>query len=83
MAPKRVNQVLAMRWVSNFCSKKTTGPCGRLRVEESCFSIHLIPETLRLTTLGGKVLGKNVNIEVDSMTQAVVTTVERLMEGRA
>jgi len=53
------------------------------RVEESCFSIHLIPETLRLTTLGGKGLGKNVNIEVDSMTQAVVTTVERLMEGRA
>ena len=53
------------------------------RVEESCFSIHLIPETLRLTTLGGKGLGKNVNIEVDSMTQVVVTTVERLMEGRA
>ena len=53
------------------------------RVEESAFSIHLIPETLRLTTLGGKGLGKNVNIEVDSMTQAVVATVERLMEGRA
>lgn len=53
------------------------------RVEESGFSIHLIPETLRLTTLGGKGLGKNVNIEVDSMTQAVVATVERLMEGRA
>jgi riboflavin synthase len=52
-------------------------------VEEGGFSLHLIPETLRLTTIGGKQLGSNVNIEVDTMTQTVVSTVERIMEGMA
>ena len=50
-------------------------------VEQSAFALHLIPETLRLTSLGAKHLGDNVNIEIDSMTQTIVNTVERLMEG--
>jgi len=45
---------------------------------EGGFNIHLIPETLRLTTLGSKAIGDSVNIEVDSMTQAVVETVKRV-----
>ena len=52
------------------------------RVEENTFSLHIIPETLRLTTLGVKGLGSNVNLEVDSMTQTIVATVERMMEGK-
>ena len=44
-------------------------------VDETSFSLHLIPETLALTTIGGKQIGDKVNIEVDSMTQTIVTTV--------
>jgi len=43
------------------------------------FDIHIIPETLRLTTLGSKGVGDHVNIEIDAMTQAVVETTKRLM----
>ena len=48
------------------------------------FNLHIIPETLRRTTLGMKSVGDSVNIEIDSMTQAVVDTVKRVMikEGR-
>ena len=50
---------------------------------EGCFDVHIIPETLRLTTLGGKSVGDHVNIEIDAMTQAVVETTKRLMESRS
>ena len=51
-------------------------------VDETSFSLHLIPETIALTTIGGKQIGDKVNIEVDSMTQTIVTTVERILEAR-
>ena len=46
------------------------------------FDVHIIPETLRLTTLGKKSEGDRVNIEIDAMTQAVVETTKRMMEQR-
>ena len=46
------------------------------------FDVHIIPETLRLTTLGKKSEGDQVNIEIDAMTQAVVETTKRMMEQR-
>lgn len=45
------------------------------------FSVHLIPETLRITTLGRKE-GDFVNIELDSQTQVTVDTVERVLERK-
>ena len=51
-------------------------------VDEGGFALHLIPETMKLTTIGGKQLGEHVNIEVDSMTQTIVSTVERVLGGR-
>ncbi len=51
-------------------------------VDETSFSLHLIPETIALTTIGTKQIGQKVNIEVDSMTQTIVTTVERILEAR-
>ena len=51
-------------------------------VDETSFSLHLIPETLALTTISDKQVGDKVNIEVDSMTQTIVTTVERILEAR-
>ena len=47
------------------------------------FNLHIIPETLRRTTLGQKNSGSLVNIEIDAITQAVVDTVKRVMQGGA
>ena len=44
------------------------------------FNIHLIPETLRLTTFDRLDVGSKINIEIDSMTQTIVATVERMMK---
>jgi riboflavin synthase len=46
----------------------------------STFSISLIPETIERTTLGRISLGDRVNIEVDSQTQTIVETIERVMQ---
>jgi riboflavin synthase len=45
------------------------------------FSVHLIPETLRLTNLGRRKKGDRVNIELDARTVAIVRTVERVLEA--
>lgn len=44
------------------------------------FDLHIIPETLRLTTLGSKQVGDAINIEIDSTTMMIVETVERLLK---
>eukprot|EP00884_Botryococcus_braunii_P010547 jgi/Botrbrau1/19494/Bobra.0812s0001.1 len=53
----------------------TVGEVGR-----DWFSVYLIPETLRVTTIGSKGPGDLVNVEVDSQTQAIVETAERVVE---
>jgi len=47
--------------------------------EEGMFTVHLIPETLKRTTFKHKTVGSLFNIEIDSQTQAIVQTVERLL----
>jgi len=42
-------------------------------------AVSLIPETIARTTLGRSVVGDRVNLEIDAQTQAIVTTVERLL----
>ena len=51
----------------------TVGKC-----DEGSFGLHIIPETLRITTLDRKVVGDRVNIEIDSRTQAIVETMLRM-----
>lgn len=46
------------------------------------FSVHLIPETLEVTTFGSLDPGARINIEIDPSTQAIVDTVERYLEER-
>jgi riboflavin synthase len=53
------------------------------QVQGSEFSVHLIPETLRLTTFLDSQVGDKVNLEVDSQTQVIVETVERVLSERA
>ena len=52
------------------------------KVSDNSFTLHLIPETLRLTTMNHKSEGDYVNVEIDSMTQTIVETVERILEER-
>ncbi|WP_019617033.1 riboflavin synthase [Psychromonas ossibalaenae] len=52
-------------------------------VDNGQFWVHLIPETLAVTNLGSRQVGERVNIEIDSQTQAIVDTVERMMLERA
>jgi riboflavin synthase len=47
-------------------------------IGEGFIGLSLIPETMRLTTLGTKQPGDKVNLEVDIMAKHI----ERLMEGR-
>ncbi|MDX1589641.1 MAG: riboflavin synthase subunit alpha [Oleiphilaceae bacterium] len=47
-------------------------------VDETGFSVYLIPETLRATTFGEIATGDRVNIEVDSQTQTIVDTLARM-----
>jgi len=49
-------------------------------VHDDGFDLHLIPETLRLTTIGQKQVGDAVNLEIDSTTMMIVETVERMMK---
>ncbi|MDM8546173.1 riboflavin synthase subunit alpha [Candidatus Venteria ishoeyi] len=51
-------------------------------VLENQFKVYLIPETLRITTFGALQTGARVNIEIDTQTQAVVDTVERVLAQR-
>ncbi|HAI68125.1 MAG TPA: riboflavin synthase [Gammaproteobacteria bacterium] len=46
---------------------------------EETFTVYLIPETLKRTTFGFKGKGDRVNIEIDTQTQAIVETVERVL----
>jgi len=51
----------------------TIGKC-----DEVGFFLHVIPETLRITSIGKKSVGDLVNIEIDSRTQAVVEAMMRM-----
>ncbi|WP_350433313.1 riboflavin synthase subunit alpha [Shewanella sp. H8] len=49
------------------------------KVSENGFILHLIPETLKLTNLSAYKVGSKINIEIDSQTQVIVDTVERIL----
>ena len=76
--PGHIKHVLPKGYVALDGISLTVG-----RVEGDTFSVHLIPETRRVTTLDDKLPGHRVNLEVDAMTQAVVATVERVLAARA
>jgi len=49
---------------------------------EGFFDVHLIPETLRVTSFAHKRVGDRINVELDSRTVAIVETVERVLAER-
>lgn len=52
-------------------------------VTATSFSLHLIPETLEVTTLGQRNAGDRVNIELDQQTVTIVDTVERVLAAKS
>lgn len=51
-------------------------------VKQDRFCVYLIPETLNITTYKDVKVGDQINLEVDSHTQTVVDTVERLLRQK-
>lgn len=51
--------------------------------DQATFQVSFIPETLKRTTFGFKDTGDQVNVEIDSRTQIIVDTVERVLAQMA
>ncbi|AAO26841.1 riboflavin synthase alpha chain [Buchnera aphidicola str. Bp (Baizongia pistaciae)] len=49
-------------------------------IKNNAFCVFLIPETILRTTIGQKIIGDVVNIEIDFYTQITVDSVERLLK---
>lgn len=50
--------------------------------QNGTLTVHLIPETCRLTKLGQLAAGDSVNVELDQMTITIVNTTERILAQR-
>lgn len=77
VAPQTIRYVLEKGFIGLDGTSLTVG-----RVEGTTFRVHLIPETLAVTTLGQAAVGDRINVEIDAMTQAVVDTTERVLAAR-
>lgn len=55
---------------------------GETIPEKGLFTIHLIPETLRVTNFACKKEGDRMNIEFDNQTKLIVDTVERVLKDK-
>ena len=51
-------------------------------VREDRFCVYLIPETLNITTYKDVVVGSSINLEIDTQTQVIVDTVERMLKQK-
>lgn len=74
--PKQwMKYILAKGFIAVDGCSLTVGEVG-----EDWFTIYLIPETLRVTVLGNKQEGDTVNLEIEAQTQAIVDTVEKVVQ---
>lgn len=53
-------------------------PCQVGEVGPDCFSVYLIPETLRVTILDDRKVGDAINVEIDSQTQVCVFRLSKM-----
>ncbi len=77
--PKWQNYIFHKGYVALDGASLTVSSVDR---DNADFSVSLIPETIERTTLGTLGLGDSVNVEIDSQTQAIVDTVERVLAER-
>lgn len=72
---------LPEQWINYVFPKGYIALCGcSLTVvdvdkKQRTFSVHIIPETLAVTTLSDKRVGGEINFEIDAQTQAIVDSV--------
>jgi len=52
------------------------------QVKDDRFCVYLIPETLNITTYKNIEVGQAVNLEIDTQTQVIVDTVERMLKQK-
>ena len=48
---------------------------GEVDKSNQTFNVYLIPETLRLTNLGEKIVGDKINLEIETQTRNMVDTI--------
>ena len=53
---------------------------GDVNRSDNCFSVYLIPETLRLTNLGNKEVGDCINLEIETQTRNMVDTISVVLK---
>ena len=51
---------------------------GEVDKSTQTFNVYLIPETLRLTNLGEKVVGDKINLEIETQTRNMVDTISEM-----
>ena len=55
---------------------------GEVNREDSTFDVHLIPETLAVTTIADKDVGDQLNLELDATTVAAVEAAKLMLADR-
>lgn len=55
---------------------------GKVDRETNTFDVHLIPETLAVTTISVKIVGERVNLELDSATVAAIETAKQRLANQ-
>lgn len=80
--------VVPIEWRQHLHTKGFVALNGvSLTLAEYCYDsgmgwVHLIPETVRRTNLGQITVESLLNLEVDTQTQTIVNTVERILANR-
>ena len=55
---------------------------GEVNRKENTFSVYLIPETLRVTTMPNKVVGDSINLEIETQTKNMVDLINEIQESK-
>lgn len=55
---------------------------GEVNRGENIFSVYLIPETLRITTMGDKKVGDMINLEIETQTKNMVDLINEMKESK-
>jgi riboflavin synthase len=74
--------VFAKGYIAVNGASLTVAEAGREPGGSGWFEVWLIPETLRMTTFGGKAVGAVLNIEIERGTQVFVDTVREAIEEK-
>ncbi len=78
-AEKEISYLMAKGFVAIDGISLTVGEVNR---SNATFDVHLIPETIAVTTIGEKQVGDQVNLELDSATVAAVEAAKQMLANQ-